>query len=66
MSRATVDEIIAFMRCSGVTRLDVTGGAPELNANFRLLVEAAANLGIQVVDRCNLTVLNEPGMERSG
>jgi radical SAM/Cys-rich protein len=63
MSRATVDEVVAFLRRSGVTRLDITGGAPELNANFRPLVETARELGIQVIDRCNLTVLNEPGME---
>ena len=63
MSRTTVDEIVAFMQRSGVTRLDVTGGAPELNANFRLLVKAAYGLGVRVIDRCNLTVLNEPGME---
>ena len=63
MSRATVDTVIAFMQRSGVTRLDVTGGAPELNANFRYLVQAARDLGVHVIDRCNLTVLNEPGME---
>jgi radical SAM/Cys-rich protein len=66
MSRATVDAVIAFMRRSGVTRLDVTGGAPELNANFRMLVEAGRDLGVHVIDRCNLTVLNEPGMEDLG
>ena len=63
MRRATVEEIIAFLERSGVTRLDVTGGAPELNANFRFLVEAARALGIHVIDRCNLTILNEPGLE---
>ena len=63
MTRATVDEVIAFLRHSGVTQLDVTGGAPELNANFRLLVQAARDLDIHVIDRCNLTVLNEPGRE---
>jgi radical SAM/Cys-rich protein len=63
MSRATVDEIIAFMRRSGVSRLDVTGGAPELNANFRFLVETVRDLGVHVIDRCNLTILNETGME---
>jgi len=63
MSRATADEVIAFLGRSGVARLDLTGGAPELNANFRRLVEAARKLGVQVIDRCNLTVLSEPGME---
>jgi radical SAM/Cys-rich protein len=43
--------------------LDLTGGAPELNANFRTLVACACDLGLRVIDRCNLTVLLEPGME---
>lgn len=42
---------------------DVTGGAPELNPNFRRLVEGARTLGRTVIDRCNLTVLFEPGQE---
>lgn len=63
MSRATAQEVIAFLRRSRVTCLDITGGAPELNDNFRYLVEAARELGVQVIDRCNLTVLNEAGME---
>jgi len=63
MSGATVADVIAFLRRSGVRRLDLTGGAPELNANFRRLVETARELGVQVIDRCNLTILNQPGME---
>src|SRR5262245_61199567 len=43
--------------------LDLTGGAPELNPNFRELVRAARALGREVIDRCNLTVLFEPGQE---
>lgn len=43
--------------------LDLTGGAPELNPQFRRLVKAAERLGIQVLDRCNLSVLFEPGHE---
>ena len=61
MARETVDEIIAFLEQSGVRQLDLTGGAPELNPHFRYLVEQAARLGVKVMDRCNLTVLNEPG-----
>jgi radical SAM/Cys-rich protein len=48
---------------SGVTLLDITGGAPELNSHFRYLVEQARALDITVMDRCNLTILNEPGQE---
>jgi radical SAM/Cys-rich protein len=61
MSRATADEVLAFLRVSGVRTLDLTGGAPELNTNFRYLVGEATALGLQVMDRCNLTILKEPG-----
>ena len=43
--------------------LDFTGGAPELHPQFRELVAAARALGVEVIDRCNLTILNEPGQE---
>ena len=46
-----------------VGTLDLTGGAPELNPNFRWLVREARALGRAVIDRCNLTVLFEPGQE---
>jgi radical SAM/Cys-rich protein len=63
MARETVFEVMAFLESSGVTTLDVTGGAPELNAHFRTLVIGARDLGVHVMDRCNLTVLEEPGYE---
>jgi radical SAM/Cys-rich protein len=43
--------------------LDLTGGAPELHPRFRELVVTARRLGVQVIDRCNLTILSEPGQE---
>ena len=48
-----------------ITTLDITGGAPELNENFRFLVKMARELrpDIDIIDRCNLTVLQEPGQE---
>ncbi|MFN3630039.1 MAG: arsenosugar biosynthesis radical SAM (seleno)protein ArsS, partial [Casimicrobiaceae bacterium] len=46
-----------------VARLDVTGGAPELHPQFRRLVAEARALGVQVIDRCNLTILSEPGQD---
>jgi len=63
MSRETVTDVIAFLGVSGVRRLDLTGGAPELNPHFRELVLRARELGVHVVDRCNLTILEEPGQE---
>jgi MoaA/NifB/PqqE/SkfB family radical SAM enzyme len=47
----------------GVTSIDLTGGAPELNPQFRRLVVAARARGLRVIDRCNLTILEEPGQE---
>ena len=47
----------------GIKTVDVTGGAPELNPHFRHLVRAARASGIAVIDRSNLTVLQEPGQE---
>jgi radical SAM/Cys-rich protein len=63
MTPRTVGEVIDFMKESGVTVLDLTGGAPELNPSFRFLVDAAVSHGVRVIDRCNLTILLEPGQE---
>jgi radical SAM/Cys-rich protein len=63
MSRETVDIILAYLRASEIKTLDITGGAPELNAQFRYLATSARKLGLQIMDRCNLTILNEPGQE---
>jgi len=61
MQRETVDEIVAFLRQNKLQTLDITGGAPELNPHFRYLVEQARSLGMHVIDRCNLTILQEEG-----
>jgi radical SAM/Cys-rich protein len=63
MSRETIDDIVAFLADSGVKVLDITGGAPELHKDFIHLVKVARGLGMHVIDRCNLTILNEPGFE---
>jgi len=64
MSAETVERILALVAASrGVDTVDITGGAPELNPSFRSLVVGATALGREVIDRCNLTVLLEPGME---
>ena len=63
MSRETVDQVLAYLRASGAAAIDLTGGAPELNPHFRHLVREARALGVNVIDRCNLTVLFEPGQE---
>jgi radical SAM/Cys-rich protein len=64
MTYEVAKRILALLACSpDVELLDLTGGAPELNPSFRWLVQEARRLGRRVIDRCNLTVLLEPGME---
>jgi len=63
MSRETLAEVITFAGVSCVKTLDITGGAPELHPHFRELVLRARELGAHVIDRCNLTILEEPGYE---
>ena len=64
MTRATAERVIEILAASpAVTTLDITGGAPELNPNFTMLVERARALGRIVIVRCNLTVTLEPAME---
>ncbi len=63
MSRETIADVLAFIAVAGIKTLDVTGGAPELNPHFRELVVRARELGARVIDRCNLTILAEPGQE---
>ena len=58
---ARVLELLA--REASLDTLDLTGGAPELNPHFRALVRGARSLGRRVIDRCNLTVLFEPGQQ---
>lgn len=63
MSRHTIDELLAVAASSTVTTLDLTGGAPELNPHFTYLVSAAREHQLDIIDRCNLTVLLEPGQQ---
>jgi radical SAM/Cys-rich protein len=49
--------------CESLTSIDLTGGAPEMNPHFRELVVTFRQRGLQVIDRCNLTILSEPGYE---
>jgi radical SAM/Cys-rich protein len=63
MDKANIDLVIDILKQHKVQTLDLTGGAPELMPHFRYLVKAARELGVAVIDRCNLTILNEPGQE---
>ena len=63
MDAPTAALVIDVLRARRPATLDLTGGAPELNPNFRDLVSGARALGVRVIDRCNLTILSEPGHE---
>ena len=63
MSREVLADVLTMMKVSAVSTLDITGGAPELHPQFRELVSRGRELGVHVIDRCNLTVLLEPGQE---
>jgi radical SAM/Cys-rich protein len=63
MDAETAALVLQVLRQRRVHTLDLTGGAPELNEHFRELVIGARALGVRVIDRCNLTILSEPGQE---
>lgn len=63
MDRATLELIPRVLQARQIANLDLTGGAPELHDGFRWVVEQATGLGVKVIDRCNLTILYEPGQE---
>ena len=63
MDATTIALVPEVLRARGLTALDLTGGAPELHPGFRNLVSEARQLGVTVIDRCNLTILSEPGQE---
>ena len=63
MDLGTIETILQVLRERRIGTLDLTGGAPEMNPHFRTLVAQARRLGVRVIDRCNLTILFEPGHE---
>ena len=63
MDRKTVDLVLEFIHRHPIKTLDLTGGAPEINVNFKYLVQEARSTGMEVIDRCNLTIIKEAGFE---
>ncbi len=63
MAADVAELVLDFIGRRRLSTLDITGGAPELNANFRRMVTGARALGAKVMDRCNLTILEQPGQE---
>jgi len=66
MDADTARLVIEVLHRRSIRTLDLTGGAPELNPHFRWIVREARALGVKVIDRCNLTILSEPGQEDLG
>ncbi len=65
MTAETVADVLHFLKQKNIKTLDLTGGAPEMNPEFFSLVKQATDMGVHVIDRCNLTVLLEKGYERT-
>lgn len=63
MELKTIESIIEIVQKHNIPTVDITGGAPEINFHFRYLIEQLRKLGTHIIDRCNLTILFEPGME---
>jgi len=63
MSPEVLADVLTLVKVSSVKNLDITGGAPELHPQFRDLVSRGRELGLRVIDRCNLSILLEPGQE---
>lgn len=60
MTRETMEICLEALAKTSIPTVDITGGAPELNPDFRWLVEECRKLGRHVIDRCNLTILETP------
>ncbi|VAW50104.1 hypothetical protein MNBD_GAMMA06-66 [hydrothermal vent metagenome] len=65
MSEKTIADVLNFLKKKNIKTLDLTGGAPEMNPGFFSLVERASEMGVHVIDRCNLTVLLEKSYEKT-
>lgn len=63
ISEETVRRVANWIREHRPAVVDITGGAPELSAHFRFLVQTACAAGSRVIDRNNLTILEEPGFK---
>ncbi len=63
MDRDNIDLILQYMEAQSIKTLDVTGGSPEMNPHFQYLLSAAGEMGVHLMDRCNPTIIEEPGYE---
>jgi len=65
MDAETASCVLEFLKQNNIKKLDLTGGAPEMNPEFFSLVKQARDMDVHVIDRCNLTILLEPGYEET-
>lgn len=63
ITRATIDSVLDWLEKTNIETVDLTGGTPEMIPDYRYLIERVRAMGKRVMDRCNLTILNEPGYE---
>lgn len=63
MSDENISVVLKYLRNKKIQLLDITGGAPELHPRFRELISEVRKESIKIIDRCNLTILEEPGYE---
>lgn len=63
MDRETIDLVLEFIDRHDIKTLDMTGGSPEMNPHFVELVTSARGMGVTLMDRCNPTIIEEPGYE---
>jgi len=64
MNKHTIDEVINFSYQNNVGTVDLTGGAPEMNQYFEYMIKKLREKNIHIIDRCNLTILQEKGMSK--
>ncbi len=63
MSIETIRDVLNILKIHRIKKLDLTGGAPELNPHFRYLIKEARKLDVHIIDRCNLTILTEENQQ---
>ena len=62
MEKKTIDNVIDFAINNDIKTVDLTGGAPEINKHFKYMIQKLKQHDIHIINRCNLTILNENGM----
>ena len=63
MSHEVLSQTLNFIKTYGIKMVDLTGGAPEMHPEYIPLIKSLHKIGVTIIDRCNLTILNEPGYE---